>query len=267
VLGRFLSADPLVIAPGDPQMLDRYSYVRNNPLRYVDPTGLGFEELTPSQWADLTAAGRTLGSWGIPESQWANTLILIAGLQKGGLTPNKVVYIGSNDAAYSGSEIMVDRETGGAAAMATYGDWTGTYGAAVLVMLPKTEAEVGYVIIMYAYEPADAPLSVDDVTVNFSSGDDVLATHSESDSQHYKSEHPSVASNHSCEVYTFGYSDSYGYPTSVGFAVYPSGFQFSMSGGTDLTVSLVPWSGNYSYYLPIRYTKSVGGRDVIDWWK
>ena len=40
VLGRFLSPDPLVVAPGDPQMLDRYAYVRNNPLRYVDPTGL-----------------------------------------------------------------------------------------------------------------------------------------------------------------------------------------------------------------------------------
>jgi RHS repeat-associated protein len=39
-LGRFLSADPLVVSPGDPQMLDRYSYVRNNPLIYVDPTGL-----------------------------------------------------------------------------------------------------------------------------------------------------------------------------------------------------------------------------------
>ena len=39
-LGRFLSADPLVVAPGDPQMLDRYAYVRNNPLRYVDPSGI-----------------------------------------------------------------------------------------------------------------------------------------------------------------------------------------------------------------------------------
>jgi hypothetical protein len=39
-LGRFLSADPLVVSPGDPQMLDRYAYVRNNPLRYVDPSGI-----------------------------------------------------------------------------------------------------------------------------------------------------------------------------------------------------------------------------------
>ena len=39
-LGRFLSADPLVVKPGDPQLLDRYAYVRNNPLRYVDPSGI-----------------------------------------------------------------------------------------------------------------------------------------------------------------------------------------------------------------------------------
>jgi len=38
-LGRFMSADPLVMEPGDPQMLDRYAYVRNNPLRYIDPMG------------------------------------------------------------------------------------------------------------------------------------------------------------------------------------------------------------------------------------
>jgi hypothetical protein len=28
------------VKPGDPQMLDRYSYVRNNPLSYIDPSGL-----------------------------------------------------------------------------------------------------------------------------------------------------------------------------------------------------------------------------------
>ena len=31
-------------APGDPQSLNRYSYVRNNPLRYVDPSGHRFED-------------------------------------------------------------------------------------------------------------------------------------------------------------------------------------------------------------------------------
>ena len=39
VLGRFISADTLVPEPGNPQALNRYAYVTNNPLRYTDPTG------------------------------------------------------------------------------------------------------------------------------------------------------------------------------------------------------------------------------------
>ena len=38
-IGRFISPDTIVQAPYDPQSLNRYSYVMNNPLRYVDPTG------------------------------------------------------------------------------------------------------------------------------------------------------------------------------------------------------------------------------------
>ncbi len=39
VIGRFLSADPIIQAPGNLQSYNRYSYVWNNPLRYTDPTG------------------------------------------------------------------------------------------------------------------------------------------------------------------------------------------------------------------------------------
>lgn len=39
VLGRFMSADPNVPEPLDMQSYNRYSYVRNNPLTYVDMTG------------------------------------------------------------------------------------------------------------------------------------------------------------------------------------------------------------------------------------
>ncbi|MEO7841029.1 MAG: RHS repeat-associated core domain-containing protein [Anaerolineales bacterium] len=38
-LGRFLSADTIVPGYANPQNLNRFSYVRNNPLRYTDPTG------------------------------------------------------------------------------------------------------------------------------------------------------------------------------------------------------------------------------------
>jgi RHS repeat-associated protein len=37
--GRFISADTIVPEPGNPQALNRYAYVFNNPLKYVDPSG------------------------------------------------------------------------------------------------------------------------------------------------------------------------------------------------------------------------------------
>jgi hypothetical protein len=38
-LGRFAQADTLVPEPGNPLAWDRYAYVKNNPVRYSDPTG------------------------------------------------------------------------------------------------------------------------------------------------------------------------------------------------------------------------------------
>jgi RHS repeat-associated protein len=38
-LGRFIQADTIVPDAGDPKDFDRYAYVRNNPLRYTDPSG------------------------------------------------------------------------------------------------------------------------------------------------------------------------------------------------------------------------------------
>ena len=45
IQGRFTSVDPIIFAPhrlSDPQSLNLYSYVRNNPLTLVDPTGMGW---------------------------------------------------------------------------------------------------------------------------------------------------------------------------------------------------------------------------------
>jgi len=43
VVGRFLSADPYIQAPGFTQSFNRYSYTWNNPLSFTDPSGF-FEE-------------------------------------------------------------------------------------------------------------------------------------------------------------------------------------------------------------------------------
>ncbi len=37
--GRFAQADTIVPEPGNPQDLNRYSYTRNNPVKFIDPSG------------------------------------------------------------------------------------------------------------------------------------------------------------------------------------------------------------------------------------
>jgi RHS repeat-associated protein len=52
-VGRFISADPYVVAPYDSQSLNRYSYVWNNPLAFTDPSGF-----TPQAPCMQTEQGR-----------------------------------------------------------------------------------------------------------------------------------------------------------------------------------------------------------------
>jgi RHS repeat-associated protein len=53
LLGRFLSLDPLSGSTGDPQSLDRYTYVRNYPIGLIDPSGM--EDCFPM--VDLNCSG------------------------------------------------------------------------------------------------------------------------------------------------------------------------------------------------------------------
>jgi len=66
-IGRFISADPISIPAGAVAALSRYSYSYNNPLKYIDPSGLdvvfvnGFGSTDPdnpenweeSEWAEI----------------------------------------------------------------------------------------------------------------------------------------------------------------------------------------------------------------------
>ncbi len=51
-LGRFLSADTMMSGLSNPQNLNRFSYVANNPLRYTDPTGHMICEVCPGEGGD-----------------------------------------------------------------------------------------------------------------------------------------------------------------------------------------------------------------------
>jgi len=61
-LGRFLQPDPYVQDPADPQTLNRYSYVRNNPINFVDPLGLDiFDAAAVVIYQVLPALGKAEG--------------------------------------------------------------------------------------------------------------------------------------------------------------------------------------------------------------
>ena len=38
-VGRFISADTIVSDPSNPQDINRHTYVRNNPVAFIDPSG------------------------------------------------------------------------------------------------------------------------------------------------------------------------------------------------------------------------------------
>jgi RHS repeat-associated protein len=49
-LGRFISPDTIVQSPSDPQTLNRYSYVSNNPVNRVDPDGRSWKKFFKALW-------------------------------------------------------------------------------------------------------------------------------------------------------------------------------------------------------------------------
>ena len=65
-LGRFMSADPVAGAESNPQTLNRYTYVANNPTNMTDPLGLhcAIGAPCPKAWGDPTDPWTTNGGWG-----------------------------------------------------------------------------------------------------------------------------------------------------------------------------------------------------------
>ncbi|NTU50142.1 MAG: hypothetical protein HGA87_04530, partial [Desulfobulbaceae bacterium] len=73
-LGRFITADPIVQAPYNPQTLNRYTYCNNNPINLVDPTGRSWKSffkaitdtvkyvINPVKW-DPLINGVVTGDW------------------------------------------------------------------------------------------------------------------------------------------------------------------------------------------------------------
>jgi hypothetical protein len=84
VLGRFLSADPIIQAPGLSQSHNRYSYCINNPLSLTDPTGyswLGNLFKKVGNWfrdagRALSKAATAVGKWF--KENWREVVVIVA---------------------------------------------------------------------------------------------------------------------------------------------------------------------------------------------
>jgi RHS repeat-associated protein len=93
VTGRFLSPDPHVPHPGSTQSYNRYSYVENNPVSRVDPTGFADEHGSPCE--------HCIKSWGAEWGDNMNTGSSEFDAQYGGDT--KSYYAGGGNGIGSGS--------------------------------------------------------------------------------------------------------------------------------------------------------------------
>ncbi len=72
VLGRMLSADPFVQAPGNSQSFNRYSYVMNNPISMIDPSGYLWNPIK-SVTKGISRLGSYLGSRAAQFDDWQRT--------------------------------------------------------------------------------------------------------------------------------------------------------------------------------------------------
>jgi RHS repeat-associated protein len=91
VIGRFLSADPYVQAPTFSQSLNRYSYVLNNPLSLVDPSGFFFKKLwrgikkvAKKVWRGVKKAVKAVGNF--IKDNWKPIVATVAGIALGAVT-------------------------------------------------------------------------------------------------------------------------------------------------------------------------------------
>jgi hypothetical protein len=182
-LGRFIQADTIVPEPGNPQSLNRYTYVYNNPLTYTDPSG----HCTPLIFG---AAGAVFGfalyalttdSFDVGEALLATGTMAAAGSLIGTgvgaaagapMVAAALTGAGVGMVAGGGSEMLINGLTGqefsapefaiSAAGGAASGAITGLIpGVGLAPAVARSAASGGIGVVQYGAEQAVAGRSVD----------------------------------------------------------------------------------------------------------
>jgi RHS repeat-associated protein len=127
-MGRFMSPDPTGGHLEDPQTLNRYSYVGNNPVSRTDPTGLDF--YLQCQTASNTCASQTVGFdksgnaqtalvQGVTNSDKSFTATQIGNDANGGLT-DKTTGTGAYNASVGPSGVSFSQAGSDASSMGVF---------------------------------------------------------------------------------------------------------------------------------------------------
>ncbi len=141
-LGRFTQPNSIVPAPSDPQALNRYSYVRNNPINLTDPSGHGWFSKLMGMIAGIFVTVITGGciSCGIAVYNFTDTLI---SARQAGVSWGRSLALAFSSAVISAvmpggvSGAIIGGALQGAASAAILGGdigraaWTGAVGGAL----------------------------------------------------------------------------------------------------------------------------------------
>src|ERR1700732_3029545 len=122
-MGRFMSPDPLGGKLVDPQTLNKYSYVRNNPINLTDPTGLYIcadnkdcssdqdKKFEAARQADLNRGGdaaRAAGAYGDPTKD-NGVNVSFADLSKQSERGSTTSTLGADDKGFrANSNVVID---------------------------------------------------------------------------------------------------------------------------------------------------------------
>jgi RHS repeat-associated protein len=106
-MGRFMSPDPMGGHPEDPQTLNKYSYVANNPLIRTDPTGLDFYQ----QCGSSNHSGCTQVQTD-PNNSKSNQWVQAGSDGKATIITSDSIRSGQNSATMTESGLQVDGKQG-----------------------------------------------------------------------------------------------------------------------------------------------------------
>lgn len=120
LVGRFLSADPNVFYPENQQDFNRYSYVHNNPLSFVDPSGFALMPMSNTNMSNYVFQNT------ISQMEFGN---MMARVERGSMNLGASNYALLNTSSSSSRPAVASNQHGGSSV--TVGNGSGSSGSSL----------------------------------------------------------------------------------------------------------------------------------------